>query len=259
MTPLWGSLILYTRPWLVVARPRRQVHNDIQQGETCAAAPASAAFHSVKPLTRCAWPAAGWPWGKDGDGRPESPGRATPRCARRMRLDQVEKLLPQGLRRGPLPLHKELVQELWHGSGEWATPLVRSRQQQSPGPMAWGFLSGAGDGNRTRALSLGSSCSTIKLHPRSGSVDQCRSVAHCTSFKALGVLRQGPFVHLRRFGRRVRPTAAVPGCRSRGSSWSIVRSGSLVSVMCPVWVPRGVVGAYLWRRSAAWSAVLLIP
>src|SRR5438105_10953978 len=29
-----------------------------------------------------------------------------------------------------------------------------------------GLPYGAGDGNRTRALSLGSSCSTIKLHPR---------------------------------------------------------------------------------------------
>jgi hypothetical protein len=30
-----------------------------------------------------------------------------------------------------------------------------------------GLFHGAGDENRTRALSLGSSCSTIKLHPRS--------------------------------------------------------------------------------------------
>ena len=32
--------------------------------------------------------------------------------------------------------------------------------------LAWAFSAGAGDENRTRALSLGSSCSTIKLHPR---------------------------------------------------------------------------------------------
>ncbi len=50
------------------------------------------------------------------------------------------------------------------------------RTQQKPQVIDLGFPCGAGDENRTRALSLGSSCSTIKLRPhltaRHGSPDQ---------------------------------------------------------------------------------------
>lgn len=51
----------------------------------------------------------------------------------------------------------------WSGSG--TTTPNWSRQHESPRPLTWGFTAGAGDENRTRALSLGSSCSTIKLRP----------------------------------------------------------------------------------------------
>lgn len=141
----------------------------------------------------------------------------------------------------------------WHGTLSAVQATGKARVYDL------GLRRGAGDGNRTRALSLGSSCSTIKLHPRSGLVDQCRSVAHCTPSKAFGVLHRGSFVHFRRFGHRSTAggRSSLPATITRSDEASA--PSPVPSVPGPKWLRRGGVGAYLRRRSAAWSAVLLIP
>ena len=55
-----------------------------------------------------------------------------------------------------------------------------------------GLNRGASDGNRTRALSLGSSCSTIKLHSHTAITELC-IVGYSTSFSDPGrVASRGP-------------------------------------------------------------------
>jgi hypothetical protein len=49
----------------------------------------------------------------------------------------------------------------------WCRTSDADQTTKKPPAAGLGLFRGAGDENRTRALSLGSSCSTIKLHPRS--------------------------------------------------------------------------------------------
>lgn len=91
-----------------------------------------------------------------------------------------------------------------------------------------GLSRGAGDENRTRALSLGSSCSTIKLHPRDPLPRRDRIARHLTSCRAPAVQGGGSRV----CGGR---TVCGRGWRRRG--------GGVRPVMCPrAWDGRGRAG-----------------
>lgn len=79
---------------------------------------------------------------------------------------------------------RALIGPLWPTNG---TRPKDGRAITKPQAADLGLMHGAGDGNRTRALSLGSSCSTIKLHPRNSASDRGRNiVAHSTPLPPRG-------------------------------------------------------------------------
>ncbi len=85
--------------------------------------------------------------------------------------------------------------------GNRAAPPLGTRRERKPrrAPETnktqvadLGLRRGAGDGNRTRALSLGSSCSTIKLRPR-GADEGWLFARHCTAWEARAAYGLGFF------------------------------------------------------------------
>jgi hypothetical protein len=93
---------------------------------------------------------------------------------------------------------------IWHGTHEEVQTTNKAQVTDL------GLILGAGDGNRTRALSLGSSCSTIKLHPRD-SPWQAIDEGYFTPCSAPGAVTRGAAVLLGGDGRKPGSGGGVRG------------------------------------------------